>query len=1169
MKLDDLFSSLSAEAAAATENADAGDAAPYPFLSMSRRLENLAAAHPERRAVVDDEGFFTYAELERRSRAIAAFILRQDFAPETPVAVLTGRCRWHLAAALGVWRAGAVYVPLDPALPGPRLRRMLDDCAAPLLIADAVHAGRAERLSFVCPGLRLLLCPDLPRFEDAVERAGDLMALELWEHVTRTAPDGSWKSFFTGRPIAGEALAGMARNVRAKAAEVLTPGARVLDVGGGSGAVARALLENCAAYTAVELSDNELERVRVLGAERGVAVRTHSMEALDIGILEPGFDLIVLNSVVENFPGCNYLRSVLDKAAGLLREGGILLVGMVWDSGRRDALGEALRAHAVATGDSAGLTRFEEGRELFVPRGVFEAWAAGRADVSLSFSAPACGLEELDAYRYDVVIRKSRGQARKAAPRRLFGAADLTAEGACALPDVTPRTAAYIMYTSGSTGRPKGVVAEHGGLMNLMDNLLERVYAPLRDDGPPGAAQLASFSFDASLQGWAALCAGGTLFPVADELRRDPRGLHNFLQRRGIALCDGTPSLFGLLLDHWERHARHPGVKAWLLGGESLRFDHLSRLYGLPGQERTRVHNAYGPTECCVDATLQTFTSATWREHVSPPIGAPLKGVKAGIRDGAGRPVPDGIPGELWLGGAGLCRAYLHAPESTAARFVERDGERWYRSGDIVCRRNGLFFHLSREDGQVKSGGYRVETAEVEAALAACPLVRQVVVTAGDFSGNDVMTLAAYVVPAARPDGREGTAPDAATLRGYLANHLPAYAIPAFFIPMSSLPMTPSGKVDRKSLPSPVTTKGAGARGRAPEGPTETALAGLWSDLLGRVVTDAEADFFALGGHSVLGVRLASLIEAQFGRRLPLSALFSHATVAAQAGLLESPEDAESGEARILPLCPEDNGRGMPLFLFHPAGGSAYCYRALAERLGAEFPVLAVEPPSLLARWPAMLSVEEMAVNYARGIMRALADMADGRPYLLGGWSFGGMLAFETARLLRGRGLPERGMVILDTLMHTDDRASLLRLDEADFLLDLFGRGLSVTPETFRAMSTAERIAFLLREGRESGRLPSGFDEARMRALLRTFQYNALAAARYVPSAMDGRALLLRARRLDGQTAADADPCLGWRDCLTGGVDLHWVPGSHESMLQAQNVGNVAEAIREYCRGLA
>ena len=232
-----------------------------------------------------------------------------------------------------------------------------------------------------------------------------------------------------------------------------------------------------------------------------------------------------------------------------------------------------------------------------------------------------------------------------------------------------------------------------------------------------------------------------------------------------------------------------------------------------------------------------------------------------------------------------------------------------------------------------------METAEVEAALAACPLVRQVVVTAGEFSGNDVMTLAAYVVPAARPDGREGTEPDAATLRGYLANHLPAYAIPAFFIPMASLPMTPSGKVDRKSLPSPVTTKGAGARGRAPEGPTETALAGLWSDLLGRVVTDAEADFFALGGHSVLGVRLASLIEAQFGRRLPLSALFSHATVAAQAGLLESPEDAESGEARILPLCPEDNGRGMPLFLFHPAGGSAYCYRALAERLGAEFPV--------------------------------------------------------------------------------------------------------------------------------------------------------------------------------------------------------------------------------------
>lgn len=1160
MKLDELFASLTANAAAPSS---ASEDTPYPYVSMTERLEALALAHPTRRAVVDDEGVMTYAELSEHARAIAAFILRQDLPPHTPVGVLTGRNRHHVAAALGIWRAGAVYVPLDAALPGMRLRLMLAHCAAPLVITDAAHAGQAERLLFASPSLRLLLCPDLPRFEDAVERSGDLMSLDLWDHVTSTASDGSWKHYVTGQAIANEHLTGMARNVCLKTA--CESQSRVLDIGGGSGAVARALMERCAAYTAVELSPHELERVRDLGARLGIAVKTHAMEARDIDLLASTFDVIVLNSVVENFPGCNYLRLVLDKAVQLLDNGGRLLVGMVWDRERQEALAQTLRDHAATTGDNTGLVRFEEGQELFIPREVFSAWAAGRTDITLTFSAPASGLEEFDAYRYDVLIHKKPGKAVHAVPKCLFGGADLpacAAHSAEAAPHPKAENAAYIIYTSGSTGQPKGVVVEHGALMNMTDNLLDRVYAPMDSAEPVLSALLASFSFDAALQGWSTLCAGGTLHPVSDVLRRDPPALCAMFQRRGITLCDGTPSLFSLMLDVLERGDQTSAVRVWLLGGEALRLDMLARLYALPGQEHTVLHNAYGPTECCVDTTVHTFTATTWQAHVSPPIGTPLRGVRVEVRDAAGRTLADGLPGELWIGGANLARGYLHDPEHTAAVFVEHENRRWYKSGDITCRRDGLLFYMGREDGQVKTGGYRVETGEVEAALRACPLVREAAVVAGDFSGGNVITLAAYVT-STTPGSFDVTA-----LRDYLSNHLPAYALPAFFIPMAALPMSPSGKVDKKSLPSPVSAHPV-SQGRAPEGETENTLAALWGALLGRAVHDADADFFALGGHSVLGVRLVSLIEQHFERRVPLSAIFSHASIAAQARLLAHSEDQNSAESHILPLARMHNTGSIPLFLFHPAGGSAYCYRALATMLEEKFPVYAVEPPPLLARWPTMLSVEEMADGYAQGIMRVLNTMPVGQSYLLGGWSFGGLLAFETARILRGHDLRERGLIILDSVLGSITAGQLLQLDSADFLIAILGQHLTVDESAFRAMPMEERLRVILHEGLESGRLPSGFSEEHMRALVRTFQYNTLAAARYTPKPLDAHALLVRAQQGIGPGSTETDPYLGWQRCLKKGLTLQWVPGSHETILHEQNIGPLAEAIRHYAGSLS
>lgn len=1146
-----------------------------PFVPFAARFAAVCAARPDGAAVVDADGAMSYAQLDALSSAIARFIVDRGYGVEAKVGVMCGRNRFFVAAAVGILRAGAVYVPLDPMLPLQRRAIMLDNCGARLLLTDAAHVGEAGRLHHACAALADLLCLDVAHFEEAIERPGDLMSLDLWRHVTADAADGSWKSCFDGRPFADALLQELADNLIDKTLPLSGDACRVLDVGSGAGRVARAQLAHCAQYTAVDLSRHELDRLEALAAEGGVRVDTHQMEAIDIHLLPAAaYDLVTFNSVVENFPGYNYLRRVLDRALDRLAPGGHVFLGCVWDLERRAALLDALRRHAEETGDGAGLVRLENGHELFVPQAFFADWAArfGEA-VRVTFSRPRISAGELSDYRFDVLIEK-RGATADAVPATAagrfgtaagrFGTAALAFDGAPpAWPAAGPGHAAYMIYTSGSTGVPKGVVVEHGSLLNLGDALLADIYAPRWGDWREKAvavALLASFSFDASLQQIvAALLGGHALHPVDDETRKDPGALHAFLEGRGIELCDGTPSLFSLLVDFWADHGQATSVSTFILGGEALRGELLARFHALPGHAAVRIFNAYGPTECCVDSTLFAIDAAHHRDYANPPIGRPLRGTVIRVCDKAGRPLPDGIPGELWIGGRGLARGYHGDAALTAARFVEADGQRWYRSGDIGLRQpGGLLFFTGREDEQVKIGGYRVEIGEVEAILGRAPAVRQATVLAGDFGGNGVRTLAAYVVA----DGE----PDPSVLRAYLHNHLAPYAVPSHFIAMSSLPMTASGKVDRRNLPLPTAGGGRQTRKRAPAGEIEEKLCALWAQLLGRPVDDVDADFFELGGHSVLGIRLVSLIEKSFGRRLSLSALFKAPTVAALAAALADALSAESAYTPVIPLA--DRPDGTTILLFHPVGGSVFCYRALAARLADRHPVLAVESPGFSADWPQMPTVEEMARGYLRAIRRTLDGALP--PLVFAGWSFGGLVAYEAARQYRALGGGIAGIVLIDTVADNRVARALIQQDEAAMLATLFSEHLPVREEDFRTRFGDDRLDFLIRVGTEQGMLPSGFSPVQMRRLLQTYHNNALAAARYDAPPMPGRALLIAPRQTSGSalTLPD-DPLQGWGGRLAGGVELKWVDGSHETMLMEHLVDGVAAGIVDYLGSVA
>ncbi|HEX5724473.1 MAG TPA: amino acid adenylation domain-containing protein, partial [Longimicrobiaceae bacterium] len=428
--------------------------------------------------------------------------------------------------------------------------------------------------------------------------------------------------------------------------------------------------------------------------------------------------------------------------------------------------------------------------------------------------------------------------------------------------EVDPEGLAYVVYTSGSTGLPKGVAVPHRAVAGLVTG---QEYARF---GPDEVfLQLAPVAFDAStFEVWGALLHGGSV-AVHPAGIPDPERLGGFVARHGVTTAWLTAGLFHQVVD-----AGAPGLgslRQLLAGGDVLSPAHVARAAKLLPE--TRLVNGYGPTE----ATTFTCCHAVRGDEAGAiPVGRPIAGARAYVLDGEMRPVPAGVPGELYVGGGGLARGYAGRPGLTAERFVPdpfSGGGRLYRTGDRArWSRRGEVEFLGRMDQQVKVRGFRVEPGETEAAVRGFAGVADVAVVA--LGEDGAKRLAAYVVPASV---------DAAALRAHLAARLPEYLVPASIVGMDALPLTPNGKVDRRALPDPVA--GSGEEYRAPRTPTEEIVAGIWADLLGVERVGLGDDFFHLGGHSLLATRVVSRLRAAFRVEVPLRALFEHPTVEALA----------------------------------------------------------------------------------------------------------------------------------------------------------------------------------------------------------------------------------------------------------------------------------------------
>ncbi|GAB1824331.1 non-ribosomal peptide synthetase [Herbidospora sp. RD11066] len=410
--------------------------------------------------------------------------------------------------------------------------------------------------------------------------------------------------------------------------------------------------------------------------------------------------------------------------------------------------------------------------------------------------------------------------------------------------DVHPDSAAYVIYTSGSTGTPKGVIGTHRGIANLATGAAEDIIKT----EPSRALHAASFSFDGSWEPLLWLLAGHTLYVADEQTVTDPAALLALIERERLDYVDLTPTYLRELMHHGFLDRYSP--KVLTVGGEATSPELWRRL--LDQQELT-VHDLYGPTECAVDAY-------GWHDGWA----APVANIRVYVLDAHLRPQPANVPGELYLAGPGLARGYLNRPGLTAERFTAdpfATGERMYRTGDLArWRPDGALEFLGRADDQVKLRGFRIELGEIEAVLRAHPAVTQAAVIVRDE------TLVAYTVSTTT----EGD------LRRHVAAQVPDHMVPAAFVAMDHLPKSVAGKLDRRALPAPERKV---SESRRPRDAREEVLCAVFADVLGTDV-GPDDDFFAFGGHSLLGMRLVSRIRAVLGAEVSLRAVFDAPTPA-------------------------------------------------------------------------------------------------------------------------------------------------------------------------------------------------------------------------------------------------------------------------------------------------
>jgi surfactin family lipopeptide synthetase A len=704
------------------------------------------------------------------------------------------------------------------------------------------------------------------------------------------------------------------------------------------------------------------------------------------------------------------------------------------------------------------------------------------------------------------------------------------------LSEVKPDNLAYVIYTSGSTGKPRGVQLSHRGLVNHNTAAVNLFGITPADR----MAQFASISFDIAIEEiFPTWIAGAALVIREEDASLAVGDFLRWVSERGVTALDLPTAYWHELVGELSESTLQlpEALRIVIVGGEKASSAALAAWHKLAGS-RVRWVNTYGPTETSVIVT--SFEPENW-ENIPPilPIGRPIANTKIHILDEHLQPLPVGIPGDLFVAGPGLARGYLNRPEITAEKFIRdpfssEQEARMYKTGDRArYLADGKLEFAGRTDDQVKIRGYRVELKEIESVLGSYLGVREVVVVAREQAREKEpgdKHLVAYVVPS------RDQAPTGGELRSYLKQKLPHYMVPSAFVLLEVMPKTPNGKVDRRAMPAPKPADFTEPNEYvAPTDDLEKNLVRIWCAVLTKEKIGIRDNFFDLGGHSLLAARLMHRVEQTLGHRLPLAALLQAPTVEQFAALLRH-EGWSASWSSLVAIQPE--GSRPPFFCVHGVGGNVVGFRDLARHMGADQPFYALQPQGLDGKRPCMTSVAEMAESYLREIRRVQPE----GPYRIGGYSFGGLVAYEMAQQLRVQEQEVSLLALFDTYPgKMESRSSQMR--------------------NLRKLPLKEAVSFLLKKGSFVLMTLRKRLELQMlpRALRNVRQACAKAAAGYDVLPYDGQVTLFRVK--EKSAGSLDDPYAIWWRVAAGGVDLREISGDHLSLLKEPQVRLLAEEL--------
>ena len=739
----------------------------------------------------------------------------------------------------------------------------------------------------------------------------------------------------------------------------------------------------------------------------------------------------------------------------------------------------------------------------------------------------------------------------------------------------------HLVYTSGTTGKPKGVITSHGNLVQYILAAQERFGFDCHDVMPA----IARFTFSITMfELLSPLVAGGKLMILERDHILDFQRMVQTLQQATV--IHTSPSLLQKLLTYIQDNnldlQSFQQLKHVSTGGDMVPtalLETMKRIF-----QAAEVYVIYGCSEVsCMGCSYPVVND----QPIKSRVGKPFTNVSVRLYDSHLNLVPIGIPGEIYIGGAGVTQGYLQREALTQEKFVTIDGSRFYRTGDIGrFDTDGNLEMLGRADFQVKLRGIRIELGEIEATLRQAPGVREGVVMARELGARAAeqgeKSLVAYVVL------DQAQKPPIENIRSLLQEKLPDYMVPSAFVVLNAMPVNINQKVDRRALPLPTPENIAGYKAFvAPRNEWEQQLATIWETVLGVSSIGIHDNFFEVGGHSLLAASLMIQIEAVFGQTLPLSTLLTEPTIAQLAALLSQPEQLDRPNSVVLL---REGGSKSPVFFIHDGEGETLLYRNLAYCLKPEHPVYGIQPYSQEHHPILHTRVVEMAAYYIEQIRTVQPE----GPYLLGGLCVGGFLAFEMARQLQNQGQTIAMVALLDTAdVEATMRSGLIANQRLSSFSQSLNQAQPLNPQqllhilgkasqkvynliTYEIRSKLQKVQNqtkikLFRYCLDRGLpIPSFLHNLSVRIVLK------FAEREYIPQTPYQGELFLtlatqKSRSFDGTLIDDtpyadmySNPLLGWGNRSTEGVKVYHSPGGHSSMLQEPNVQAMAENMQSY-----